>query len=129
VQVLDERVMRRREIFEDYAHALKRPGISFMPEPSGYRSSRWLTTMTVEPAQAGITREDIRLALIEHEIECRPLWKPMHMQPLFKGSRYVGDGNDERLFENGLCLPSGSDMSAADQSEVIGRIIDLLDRA
>lgn len=125
--VLNERVARRREIFERYRNALSRPGISFMPEPDGFRSTRWLTALTIEPAQTGVSREEIRLMLLEHEIESRPLWKPMHMQPLYSGTPYYGSGIDERLFEQGLCLPSGSDMADAEQDEVIERVAKLLD--
>lgn len=124
--VLDERVARRRAIFERYREALSRPGISFMPEPEGLRSTRWLTTLTIDPAVAGATREDIRLSLLEHEIESRPLWKPMHLQPLYAGALYHGSGVDERLFEQGLCLPSSSDMTDDQQDEVIERILELV---
>lgn len=125
--VLDERVARRRAIFERYRSALSRPGISFMPEPEGLRSSRWLTALAINPAVAGVTREDIRLSLLENEIEARPLWKPMHLQPLYAGSPYHGTGVDESLFDQGLCLPSGSDMTNEQQDEVIERISTLLD--
>ena len=128
MEVLDARVARRREIFERYKDALTRPGIAFMPEPEGLRSTRWLTALTIDPNETGITREDIRLMLLEHQIESRPLWKPMHMQPLYAGAPYHGNGVDEGLFANGLCLPSGSDMSDAEQGEVIERISDMLNR-
>lgn len=127
MEVLDARTARRREIFSRYRAALSRPGIAFMPEPEGLHSTRWLTALTIDPTEAGITREDIRLMLLEHEIESRPLWKPMHMQPLYAGAPYHGSGIDERLFVNGLCLPSGSDMTDAQQDEVIERITVLLD--
>lgn len=126
--VLDSRVSRRREIFTRYKSALSRPGITFMPEPEGFHSSRWLTALTIDPTQTGVTREDIRLMLLEHQIESRPLWKPMHLQPLYEGSLYHGNGFDEQLFAHGLCLPSGSDMTDAQQEEVISRITDLLQR-
>jgi pyridoxal phosphate-dependent aminotransferase EpsN len=128
MEVLDARVSRRRAIFARYQSALTRPGITFMPEPEGSQSTRWLTALTIDPEQTGVTREDIRLMLLDHEIEARPLWKPMHLQPLYAGAPYHGAGIDERLFETGLCLPSGSDMSDAQQDEVIGRILALLDR-
>lgn len=129
MEVLDDRVSRRRAIFERYRDALSRPGISFMPELDGLRSTHWLTALTFDPNQVGVSREDIRLMLLEHEIESRPLWKPMHMQPLYAGTAYHGSGVDERLFAQGLCLPSGSDMSDDQQDEVIGRILQLLDSA
>lgn len=126
MEVLDERVDRRRSIFTRYKEELSHLGISFMPEPDGLRSTRWLTAMTIDPNETGISREDIRLILLENQIEARPLWKPMHMQPLYKTAIYYGSGVDERLFSNGLCLPSGSDMSTDEQDEVIGLIKTLL---
>ncbi len=126
MEVLDDRVSRRREIFSRYKSALEQHGISFMPEPEGQYSTRWLTALTVDPSETGFTREDIRLMLLEHQIEARPLWKPMHMQPLYTGSDYHGIGVDENLFANGLCLPSGSDMSDEQQDEVIEHIKKLL---
>ena len=126
MQVLEARVARRREIFTRYHAALARPGLCFMPEPEGQHSSRWLTTLTLDPAQTGVNREDIRLMLLAHRIETRPLWKPMHLQPLYAGAPYHGAGVDAALFAKGLCLPSGSDMSEAEQDEVIGRISDRL---
>ena len=127
MDVLDDRVARRREIFARYRAALSRPGITFMPEPEGQYSTRWLTAMTVDPSQLGVSREDIRRMLLEQGIESRPLWKPMHMQPLYAGSPYHGSGFDEGLFADGLCLPSGSDMTDTEQDEVIERVVTLLD--
>jgi pyridoxal phosphate-dependent aminotransferase EpsN len=129
MEVLDNRVTTRRAINDRYQSALNVPGISFMPEPEGYYSSKWLTAISVDPQQAGVTREDIRVMLMEHQIESRPLWKPMHMQPLFHGATYVGAGVDEHLFETGLCLPSGSEMTHAQQTEVIELISALLKKA
>jgi pyridoxal phosphate-dependent aminotransferase EpsN len=128
MEILDARVARRREIFARYKAALARPGIAFMPEPEYLHSTRWLTALTIDPTETGITREDIRLMLLEHQIESRPLWKPMHMQPLYAGAPYHGNGFDERLFANGLCLPSGSDMTDEQQDEVIERVSALLDK-
>ncbi|MGR3549524.1 DegT/DnrJ/EryC1/StrS family aminotransferase [Pseudooceanicola sp.] len=128
MEVLDARVVRRREIFERYKAALSRPGIVFMPEPDGLHATRWLTALTIDPTGTGVTHEDIRLMLLEHQIESRPLWKPMHMQPLYAGAPYHGAGVDERLFANGLCLPSGSDMTDEQQDEVIERVTTLLDK-
>lgn len=123
MKVLDDRVVRRRAIFDRYRAALERPGITFMPEPAGFRSTRWLTALTVNPDQAGTDREAIRLALLASRIEARPLWKPMHLQPLYAGAPYHGRGVDAALFAEGLCLPSGSDMSEAQQDEVIGAVL------
>ena len=122
MEVLDARVARRRGIFGRYEQALIHPAISFMPEPPGLHSTRWLTAMTIDPVFSDFDRENLRLMLLEHGIESRPLWKPMHLQPLYSGSPYHGAGYDERLFENGLCLPSGSDMTDDQQDEVIERI-------
>ena len=125
--VLDERVQRRREIGERYQNAFAEfDGVAFMPEPEASWSTRWLSIATFDPKICGVDRETIRLALLKHQIESRPLWKPMHMQPLFKGVRYIGRGLDEHLFDHGLCLPSGSDMTDAEQSEVISRICTVL---
>jgi pyridoxal phosphate-dependent aminotransferase EpsN len=129
MEVLDDRVATRRAINQRYRAALDRPGIGFMPELEDYHSSKWLSAISVDPDQTGVSREEIRLMLLEHQIESRPVWKPMHMQPLFDGARYVGSGVDERLFETGLCLPSGSDMTVDQQDEVIGRIQRLLECA
>ncbi|XWN31262.1 MAG: aminotransferase class I/II-fold pyridoxal phosphate-dependent enzyme [Devosia sp.] len=128
MQVLDERVVRRRAIFARYKDALSRPGIAFMPEPEGVRSTRWLTTLTIDPALTGTTREDVRLALLDRHIEARPLWKPMHTQPLYAGTPYHGGGVDEHLFADGLCLPSGSDMTTDQQDEVIEIVLGRLER-
>ena len=127
MQVLDDRVSRRRKIFARYASALSRPGITFMPEPEGQFPTRWLSAITIDPAQTGTDRETIRVALLDHQIEARALWKPMHMQPLYEGAPYHGSGVDERLFADGLCLPSGSDMSNDQQDEVIGHVLSVLD--
>lgn len=126
LEVLDARVEGRRRIRERYAEELDHPGITFMPEPKGYKSSMWLTTLTIDPEVCGVTREDIRTELLKHDIEARPLWKPMHTQPLFQGSTYHGSGVDEALFMNGLCLPSGSDLTEAEQSEIIERVQAML---
>lgn len=119
MEVLDERVLRRREINRRYRNELQSLGFEFMPEPEGYFSSCWLTAMLVDPDKCGVDREQLRHRLLENEIESRPLWKPMHLQPLFAGARYEGAGFDEKLFTNGLCLPSGSDLTESEQSEVI----------
>ena len=122
MEVLDDRVTARRRIYDRYKASLVREGFVFMPEPDGYHSSHWLTAVTIDPEVLGVTREDIRTALLEHQIEARPLWKPMHLQPLFADTDYHGIGVDADLFETGLCLPSGSDMTEAEQGEVIDRI-------
>ncbi|GHV55624.1 putative pyridoxal phosphate-dependent aminotransferase EpsN [Synergistales bacterium] len=123
IKLLDDRVARRRAVFERYARALADlPGVSFMPEPSYMRSSRWLTTLTINPEQSrGVTRMSIIDALAAENIEARPVWKPMHLQPIFEGAKYYEhDGDVSReLFGNGLCLPSGSSLSEDEQNLVI----------
>jgi dTDP-4-amino-4,6-dideoxygalactose transaminase len=126
MEVLPQRIEQRRKNFDFYKNAFKDfPGISFVNEPEGYFSNRWLTTILVDPKEnGGITREDIRLALLEENIESRPLWKPMHLQPVFKDFPYYGNGVSEKLFEDGLCLPSGSNLSDED----LARIVELVRR-
>ena len=127
--VLDERVRRRREIFDRYERELSgTPGIKFMPEPDGYYSTRWLTAMTVDPNKAGVSREDIRMALEEENIESRPVWKPMHMQPVFADCRAVVSGVSESLFRDGLCLPSGSSMTDEEQQRTLNKILEIRSR-
>lgn len=117
---LEERVERRRAIFEFYRHALgDLPGIEFMPEISGGRSTRWLTCITIAAEQFGADREQVRLALETENIEARPLWKPMHLQPVFAERRMYGGRVCERLFRDGLCLPSGSSMTEDDLARVV----------
>jgi dTDP-4-amino-4,6-dideoxygalactose transaminase len=116
LQVLSDRVAARRANFERYqAFFAGCDGITLLPEPAHAYSNRWLTTILVNPAETGgITRETLRLALAADNIETRPLWKPMHLQPVFKDCPYFGDGLSERLFEHGLCLPSGSNLTDED---------------
>lgn len=119
MEVLTDRVNRRREINQFYRDAFKDvEGISFLSEPtSDYFSNFWLTTIIVD--NADYTREDIRLALEADNIESRPLWKPMHLQPVFKGAPFYGEGVSERLFDKGLCLPSGSNLTEQDLQRVV----------
>ena len=124
MHVLDERVIRRREIFDNYVKFLDLPGVSFMPEPLGRYSTRWLTTLTINPSVTGVSSNDIRKKLLEYKIESRPLWKPMHMQPLYSGAMYHGNFFDEGLFKNGMCLPSGSAMTEKEQNEIIEIFLD-----
>ena len=89
------------------------------PEAPWGKSTRWLTCLTVDPKQAGTSREKIRKVLEKKNIESRPIWKPMHLQPIFRKAEYYGRGVCDQLFRNGLCLPSGSGMSDADRDRVI----------
>lgn len=125
MEVLDEHIQNRRSNFEFYKRALATiKEITFLEEPDGYFSNRWLSCILVEPRD-GITRETIRLALEEQNIESRPLWKPMHLQPIFESSPYYGEKVSEKFFNDGLCLPSGSNLSADDLERVV-RVISSL---
>ena len=120
LQVLGERVDARRRIYARYFEALSDlPGLKFMPEAAHSRSNRWLTCLTIDPAEAGIDNEKIRKALEAENIEARLTWKPLHLQPVFEGCEAVGGAVSQRLFEQGLCLPSGSAMTADDVQRVI----------
>ena len=120
LQALAERVQRKREIFDFYVQALGNlPGISFMPEASWGRSNRWLTVITVDSAQFGADREAIRLALEFEHIEARPVWKPMHLQPVSHACESVGGRVAEALFRDGLCLPAGVNLRLDDLSRVV----------
>ncbi len=128
MQVLDERVKQRRKNFEFYKDVFSSyEGISFLDEPEGHFSNRWLTTILVDREKTGgVSREDIRLALADDNIEARPLWKPMHLQPVFKDAFSYTNGVSESLFNNGLCLPSGSNLSDNDLKRVSDIVKSLL---
>jgi len=120
LQVLNERVMQRRANFDFYVESLSKfPGVSFPKEGSGSFSNRWLTTVMIDREKSGgVTRELVAQALEAENIECRPLWKPMHLQPVFAGSPSYLNGVSERLFRDGVCLPSGSNLGNADLRRV-----------
>ncbi|MCD8101919.1 MAG: aminotransferase class I/II-fold pyridoxal phosphate-dependent enzyme [Alistipes sp.] len=128
MEVLEEHVQRRREINTLYREELSGiAGIGVFDNPSPeYQSNHWLTCIMVSPDKCGKTREDVRLALDAENIESRPLWKPMHLQPVFEGCPYYGDGTSERLFNDGLCLPSGSSLTDEDVGMVTGVIKKIL---
>lgn len=121
MMVLDDFVARRRAIHQLYKDALNGiDGISVFDNPSSdFNSNHWLTCILVDPEVADFSREDIRLKMDEANIETRPLWKPMHMQPVFEGTPFYGDGTSEALFDKGLCLPSGSSLTDDDIMRVI----------
>ena len=127
---LDKFVKKRREIFQKYFNAISSiEGINFMDEGDYCKSNRWLTTLTIDEKKTGIDRDKIISTLEKENIESRPVWKPMHLQPLYNEYEYVS--NDDRdvsaeLFENGLCLPSGSNLSEKDQNRIIDIILSLL---
>jgi len=119
LDVLDDRVKARQRNFQCYQHHLGHlPGVSFMPEASYGTSNRWLTVLQVDPARFGATHEDIRLRLERDNIESRPVWKPLHMQPVFAHCRRRGGRVAEKLFEGGLCLPSGSALSQFELTKI-----------
>jgi pyridoxal phosphate-dependent aminotransferase EpsN len=116
---LPEKVARRRAHFDYYQKTLGGlPGVEFMPEAAWGRCNRWLTCLTIDPAVAGLDREKVRLALDKENIEARPVWKPLHLQPLFASAPRWGGAVSAELFERGLCLPSGSNLSDAERARV-----------
>jgi dTDP-4-amino-4,6-dideoxygalactose transaminase len=129
LEVLNDRVFARRNNFERYKQYFSKHNnagfnIQFQEEPEGYFSNRWLTCILVDPTlNKGLNREEIRLAMDEENIESRPLWKPMHQQPVFSSSKSYLNGVSDKLFENGLCLPSGSNLT----EEEFERIFNSLD--
>jgi dTDP-4-amino-4,6-dideoxygalactose transaminase len=117
---IEERVAARRALFDSYKKMLgDLPGVSFMPEPDWGRSNRWLTCMVIDQSKANTDREKIRLALDEDNIESRPLWKPMHLQPVFSDAPAYTSGVSEELFAHGLCLPSGTGLTKEDVDRVV----------
>jgi dTDP-4-amino-4,6-dideoxygalactose transaminase len=121
---LDSRIERRREIHFLYRETLADvPGIEFMPRAPYCESNYWLTCVLVDPLEFGADREAIRLELERHDIESRPTWKPMHLQPAFADAQACGGGHAASIFERGLCLPSGSAMTAADVERVVEAIV------
>ena len=122
--VLPERVAARRRINDRYRELLDgAPGLAFMPAATDGDSNCWLTCITIDPRSFGADREQVRLALEAEDIEARPVWKPMHLQPVFSGHVAFGGDVSARLFEHGLCLPSGSAMTDADQDRVVSVVL------
>ncbi|EJQ12992.1 pyridoxal phosphate-dependent aminotransferase [Bacillus cereus] len=128
LEVLEDRVRARRFIYKGYYEALSHmPGFYFMPELENTRSNRWLTTLTIDEKESGISIGKLLRTLAEENIEARPMWKPLHMQSLFKEKKYYPHSKNEdvshSLFQSGICLPSGSNMLAEDQQRVIQSIL------
>jgi dTDP-4-amino-4,6-dideoxygalactose transaminase len=124
LQVLPDRVKSRRQNFDAYCQGLGHlPGLEFMPEASFGHATRWLTCLTVNPDEFGRDREQIRLALTQGRIEARPVWKPLHLQPIFAGCDCFGGEVAQDLFERGLCLPSGSNLTPLELEYVIRSFI------
>ena len=125
LEVLDSRVARRRQIFALYREALgDLPGVALMPEASYGACNRWLTCITIDAELLGVTREEVRLHLEKHEVESCPVWKPMHLQPVFAGCSCHGGNVASQIFETGLCLPSGSSLG----DDAVDRICTLIRR-
>ena len=120
MEVLNDRVEARRKMHDFYVELFKDiEGAEVFSEPSeDYFSNHWLSAIVINPEITGKTREDLRLAFLEENIESRPLWKPMHLQPVFTNTLYYGTNVAEELFDNGLCLPSGSNLSDEDRSRI-----------
>ncbi|MEC4813704.1 MAG: DegT/DnrJ/EryC1/StrS family aminotransferase [Scytonema sp. PMC 1069.18] len=124
LRVLSDRVAARRRNFEIYQQSLGNlPGIEFMPEATFGRATRWLTCLTIDPAAFGANREQIRIALAEQQIETRPVWKPLHLQPVFADCECIRGEVAQDLFTRGLCLPSGSNLTNEDLERVISAIV------
>lgn len=124
---LERRVDRRRANNQFYRQALgSLPGVAFMPEAPKCRSTFWLTALTIDPTSAGVDREQIRLELEKLDIEARPVWKPMHLQPYYQEFEMIGGSVSERLFDLGLCLPSGSNLADEDRERVVETIRSLV---
>ncbi|WP_275403095.1 aminotransferase class I/II-fold pyridoxal phosphate-dependent enzyme [Sporosarcina limicola] len=133
LEVLDERVKAKRDVFDRYVEALGGiEGVHFMPELEGTFSNRWLTTLTLDPNIVKITPYELMDVLEAENMEARPVWKPLHLQPLFEGCRFYGHDEEsvvsERLFEQGICLPSGSNMTVEEQERVIAVLLSELNR-
>jgi len=120
IEVLDQRINQRRENFKFYKDIFEdKKGISFLEEPGKkYFSNYWLTTILIDKQKSGFSHTDLRLAFEAENIECRPLWKPMHLQPIFEKYPAYLNGVSENLFDKGLCLPSGSNLTKEDKTRI-----------
>jgi dTDP-4-amino-4,6-dideoxygalactose transaminase len=130
MEVLDAHIALRRGMHTFYKEVFKEvDGVTVFEEPnSDYYSNHWLSCVLIDAAVTGFSREDLRLALLEENIESRPLWKPMHLQPVFKEAPYYGEKVAETLFEKGLCLPSGSNLSDEDRQRITLSITKVLNK-
>lgn len=126
MEVLKDRVEARRNMHQLYVDLFKDiDGVTVFSEPSeDFYSNHWLSAIVVDPQVTGKTREELRMAFLEDNIESRPLWKPMHMQPVFENAPFYGGGTSEKLFNDGLCLPSGSNLRE-DEKERISNVIKM----
>lgn len=132
LEVLDDHIARHREIFEHYKRELSiYEGITFQQEPNNdFYSNYWLTCIQVNPEKSGgVTRDQLRIAMEGENIDCRPLWKPMHLQPIHQDKPFYGTGVSDQLFDHGLCLPSGSNLADEDFERIIGVIKTMISKA
>ncbi len=128
MEVLENHITRRKKIHSIYAETFKNiDGIELKENPSpDFESNFWLSCITVDKGKTGITADAIRIELEKESIESRLLWKPMHMQPVFAGAPYYGEGVSDKLFDIGLCIPSGSSLSDEQITNVAGKIARLV---
>jgi dTDP-4-amino-4,6-dideoxygalactose transaminase len=125
---LNDKIARRRSNNEYYRQRLEAlPGVGFMPAAAYGEPTWWLTCVTFAPEQCGVTSERVRLALAARGIEARPVWKPMHMQPVFRECTSIAGHVAEQLFATGLCLPSGSTLTDGDRAEVADVVVDVVE--
>jgi dTDP-4-amino-4,6-dideoxygalactose transaminase len=129
LQNLDNKISMRRNIFENYKNLQSSiPGIYTVHEPDGFYSNRWLSTFLIDQTETGLSNEDLRLALLKENIETRYLWNPLHLQPVFKDVPFYGGGSSEKLFSEGICLPSSENLSFEDQVRIVDIIKNTLIR-
>jgi len=130
--VLNERIQKKREVFEQYKNVLgKISGVSFQSEPKEFFSNRWLTAILTDEKQTpgNVSNENIRIALEKDNIESRPLWKPMHLQPVFKNAPFYGNETSNKLFRQGLCLPSGSNLTEEEFERINTKLLFLFNKS
>ncbi len=129
METIEKSILLRRETFTFYKKELEnKKGISLLEEPDyRFQSNRWLTTILIEPAIAGTNREKIQMAMEKDNIETRPLWKPMHLQPIFSNCPVYLNGCSEDLFNHGLCLPSGNGLTVDDRQRIINSLVKSLE--
>ena len=129
LEALDDRIAARRATRAFYAETLgRRPGWTVLQDPADAFTNAWLSCVVIDPAEAGVDREAVRLHLEADQIEARPVWKPMHQQPVFEGCRVFGGAVSDRLFRDGLCLPSGSSLTDADRRRIVERVASTPER-
>lgn len=131
LEVLEERILARRNIFDTYTKLLQdEPSITFMPELKDTKSNRWLTTFVIDESVSGTKARPIIEELLKNDIEARPVWKPLHLQPLYNGAAYYAHNEkesvSESLYGSGICLPSGSSLTYEDQERIVTNIKQLL---